>query len=81
VLWRLYQGIMGEGSLKFRFRALRLHLGSLLGYGMLIFGALHMALSGDDERGWFAAAVIVLMFSATRVSWQFLLRIAKTEAK
>jgi hypothetical protein len=79
VLMRLYQGIMGEGSLRFRLRALRLHLGSLIGYAMLIFAALHMALRGEDARDWFAAAVVVLLFSATRASWQFLVRIARTE--
>src|SRR5580692_7378116 len=55
VLLRLYQGIMGEGSLRFRLRALRLHLGSLTAYVMLIFGAVQMWPRGEDERGWFAA--------------------------
>jgi len=79
-LVRLYQGMTGEGSVQYRLRSLRLHMGSLIGYSMLTLSALHMALSGEDERDWFAFAVIVLMFSATRVSWQFLVRIARANA-
>jgi hypothetical protein len=84
VVWvfiRLYQGMMGEGSIRFRIRSLRRHVTSLIGYAMLVITALRMALTGEDERDWFAVAVIILLFSATRVCWQFLVRIAETEEK
>ena len=84
VVWvfiRLYQGMMGKGTIQFRIRSLRPHLSSLIGYAMLIIAAVLMASSGKDERDLFAGAGIVLLLSATRVSWQFLVRIAETEAK
>jgi hypothetical protein len=84
VVWvfiRLYQGMMGEGTIQFRIRSLRPHLSSLIGYAILIIGAVLMASSGKDERDLFAGAGIVLLLSATRVCWQFLVRIAETEAK
>jgi hypothetical protein len=34
-----------------------------------------------DERDGFAAAAIMLLFSATTVSWEILIGIAKTEAQ
>jgi hypothetical protein len=83
VVWvfiRLYQGMMGEGSIQSRIRSLRRHLASMIGYAMLFIAAVLMASSGKDERDLFAAASIVLLFSATRVCWQFLVRIAETEA-
>jgi hypothetical protein len=79
VLMRFYRGMMGEGSFQFRIRALRRHLASLIGYAMLSIAVLHMALTGEDDLGWVAAAVMVLLFSAARVSWQFLVRVAETE--
>ena len=84
VVWvfiRLYQGMTGEGTIQFRIRSLRPHLSSLIGYAILITAAVLMASSGKDERDLFAGAGIVLLLSATRVSWQFLVRIAETEAK
>jgi len=76
---RVYQGATGGGGLAFRLRALRRHLATLIGYAMLVIAALDMALTGDDQIDWLAAAVMVLLFSAARVSWQFLVRIAATE--
>jgi hypothetical protein len=38
-----------------------------------------MALGLGDSRNLFAVATIVLLFSATRVSWGMLLRIAKAK--
>lgn len=84
VVWvgmRVYQGATGGGSLDFRLRALRRHLPTLIGYAMLVIAALRMALSGEDDLAWIAAALMVMLFSAARVSWQFLLDLAKTEEK
>jgi hypothetical protein len=83
VVWvcmRVYQGATGGGSLGFRLRALRRHLPTLIGYAMLVTAALRMALTGEDEIGWIAASGMVLLFSAVRVSWQFLVRLAQTES-
>ena len=40
-----------------------------VGFGMLIFAALRMALNVGDSRNLFAVATIILLFSATAVSW------------
>ena len=69
------------GSLGFRLLQLRRHLSSLIGFGMLTGAALRMAINGEDERNWFAAAAIVLLFAAITVSWEFLIGLARTEAR
>jgi hypothetical protein len=84
IVWvfvRLYQVIASPAGLVSRLLTLRRHLSSLIGFGLLTFAALRMAVSGRDERDWFAAAAIVLLFSATTVSWELLIGIAKTEAR
>ena len=53
------------------------HLTSLIGFGMLLFAALRMALNWGDDYNWLAASTLVLMFSATTVSWELLTRIAR----
>jgi hypothetical protein len=73
--------IASPGSLVTRWIVLRGHVSTLIGFGMLIVAALRMALGGQDERDWFAAATIVLLFSAITVSWDFLIGIARTEAR
>jgi hypothetical protein len=81
VFVRLWQMIASPGSLVTRWIVLRGHVSTLIGFGMLIVAALRMALGGQDERDWFAAATIVLLFSAITVSWDFLIGIARTEAR
>ena len=44
---------------------------------MLIFAALRMALNVGDSRNLFAVATIILLFSATAVSWELLIKISK----
>jgi hypothetical protein len=73
--------IANPGSLAARWIVLRGHVSSLIGFGMLTVAALRMAIGGQDERDWFAAATIVLLFSAITVSWDFLIAIARTEAR
>jgi hypothetical protein len=80
VFVRLWQMIASPGSLATRWTVLRGHISSLIGFGMLTVAAVRMAVMGQDERDWFAAATIVLLFSAITVSWDFLIGIARTEA-
>lgn len=56
--------------------SLRRHISSLLGFGILVVAALRMALSWGDSHNLFAASTLVLLFSATAVSWELLRRIA-----
>ena len=44
---------------------------------MMLFAASSMALHWGDEYNWLAASTLVLMFSATTVSWELLTRIAR----
>jgi hypothetical protein len=55
---------------------LRRHITSLLGFGILVVAAARMALNWGDSHNLFAASTLVLLFSATAVSWELLRRIA-----
>ena len=46
---------------------------------MLIFAAVRMAFQKGDSRNLFAIGAMILLFSATAVSWELLLRIAKAK--
>ena len=56
--------------------SLRRHVLSLIGFGMLLVSAFRMALNRGTSYNWVAAATMVLLFSATRASWELLRRIA-----
>jgi hypothetical protein len=62
-----------------RWRSLRRQYRSLIGFSLLIFAASRMALDLGDNRTLFAVATVVLLFSATAVSWELLLRIASED--
>jgi hypothetical protein len=49
---------------------------SVLGFALLIFSAVRMSLGDGDHRTMFAASLLVLLGSATMLSWDVLLRIA-----
>lgn len=57
--------------------AMRRHLSSLIGFAMLLVAAARMALDIGDNASWLAASMLVLLFSATSVSWELLARIAE----
>lgn len=59
--------------------AVRRHVASLVGFAILLAAALRMALKWGDDYNWFAASTLVLLFSATTVSWELLRRIANRE--
>jgi len=57
--------------------AMRRHFSSLIGFTMLLVAATRMTLGIGDNFSWLAASMLVLMFSATSVSWELLARIAR----
>ena len=56
--------------------SVRRHVSSLIGFGILIVSAFRMALNRGTSYNWLAASTLVLLFSATTVSWELLRRIA-----
>jgi hypothetical protein len=59
-----------------RLIAMRRHVSTMIGFGLLIYSAGRMAFDGHDMRDTMAAATIVLLFSATEKAWGLLNRIA-----
>lgn len=76
VLIRLYQAAAEPSVHETRLTALRHHLPTLIGFGLLVYSAARMALSGADTHDTIAAACIVLLFSATEKAWGLINRIA-----
>jgi modulator of FtsH protease len=76
VLVRLYQAAAEPSAHESRAAALRRHVSTMVGFGMLIYAATRMALDATDTRDTLAAANIVLLFSATEKAWGLLNRIA-----
>ena len=75
VVVRLYQA--AERSVhETRLVATWRHLSTLIGFGLLVYSAGRMAVSGEDMRNTIAAANVVLLFSATEKAWGLLNRIA-----
>jgi modulator of FtsH protease len=76
VLVRLYQAAAEPSVHETRWVALRRHLSTMIGFGLLVASAALMAWNGTDMRDTFASASIVLLFSATEKAWGLLNRIA-----
>lgn len=76
VLVRLYLASTRPHDLGSRWQAVRRQLTSFVGFGMLIYAAVRMAFGIGQDHNLLAAATIVLLFSATAVSWELLLKIA-----
>ena len=76
VLVRLYQAAAEPSVHETRATAIRRHVSTLVGFGLLIYAAGRMALDGADTRDTLAAASLVLLFSATEKAWGLLNRIA-----
>jgi hypothetical protein len=62
-----------EGS---RWMSLRRQLPSLIGFALIILAAGRLALNDGDPRIEFAAGVVMLLFAATSMTWELLLRIS-----
>jgi hypothetical protein len=76
VVVRLYQAATVLSVHETRMVAIRRHVSTLIGFGLLIYSAGRMGLDGNDMRDTMAAANIVLLFSATEKAWGLLNRIA-----
>lgn len=76
VMVRLYQAAAEPSVHETRAAAIRRHVSTLIGFGLLIYAAGRMALDGAETRDTLAAANIVLLFSATEKAWGLLNRIA-----
>ena len=77
VLVRLYL-TLARRTMESRTHALRRYSSSLIGFGLLLFSASSMCLGRGDYRNLLASSILVLLFSATVVSWELLIRIAKS---
>jgi hypothetical protein len=73
---RLYWAGKEPYEVESRIKSLRRQLPSLIGFALLIYAALCMALSAGETRTTFAIATVTLLFSATTLAWELLLRIA-----
>jgi hypothetical protein len=76
VVVRLYQAAAEPSVHETRAAAMRRHISTLIGFGMLIYAAARLAIDGTDTYDTLAAANIVLLFSATEKAWGLLNRIA-----
>jgi hypothetical protein len=77
VIIRFVQIVIQGGERRAWLGAIRRHLSSLIGFGMLLVAALRMAFGWGEDYNWLAASTLVLLFSATTVSWELLTRFAK----
>jgi hypothetical protein len=77
---RLYQAATEPSVHETRAAAIRRHVSTLVGFGLLIYSAGRMALDGADTRDTLAAANLVLLFSATEKAWALLNRIATVKS-
>jgi hypothetical protein len=73
---RLYWAAMKPYEAGSRLQSLRRQVLSLVGFALLIYSALCMALDRGDTRTTFAVANVTLLLSATTGAWELLLRIA-----
>ena len=78
---RLHQIIKFDAPRPLTLRAARRHLTSVLGFVLLLIAAASMARGRTNEYNLLAAATLVLLFSATTVSWELLRRIANRDAR
>ena len=77
--WQATASRIIEDEHRSRVQIVRRYVSSLIGFGMMIVAAILMASQQIMELNLFAAATIVLLFSATEVSWAFLKRVAQLE--
>jgi hypothetical protein len=73
---RMYRATMSPYGKTSRLSALRRQSGSVIGFGLLLYAATYMALGLAEMRTTLAIATVVLLFAATTVAWELLLRIA-----
>jgi hypothetical protein len=76
-MYRVAMRPLIEGS---RWKSLRRHVLSLVGFAVLILAAARLTLNYGDPRAWFAAAVVALLLGATSMAWELLLRISASKS-
>lgn len=76
VVIRFYQTLTQRLERRSWIYSVRHHLSSLIGFGILLVSAFRMMLNWGGAYNWLAASTLVLLFSATTVSWELLKRIA-----
>lgn len=76
---RLYQIAKFDAPRQMTIRAARRHLASVIGFALLLISAINLARSRTDDYNTLAASTLVLLFSATTVSWELLRRIANRD--
>lgn len=81
VVVRFYQAIARVAEPDAHLYGLPRHFSSVLGFGMLVTAAVRMALAWGDNDNLFASAALVLLFSATQVSWEFLNKLARSDPR
>ena len=80
VLIRTAQAVAQRQPWRARAATLRRHLSSLFGFTVLVVVALRLLMNWGQDFNWLAAGMLVLLFSATTVSWELLSRIAGRKA-
>jgi hypothetical protein len=77
---RLVRTVRHRGPRQSLILALRRHLAAVVGFGLLLVATTRMALDWGENFNTLAAATLVLLISATSVSWELLRRIANPGA-
>ncbi len=72
VVIRFVQALIVQVRRRSWIHSLWRHISSLIGFGLMLASASRMALNWGDSFDMFAAATLVLLFSATAVSWELL---------
>jgi hypothetical protein len=75
-LIRLYWAGKEPYKVESRLKSLRRQLPSLIGFALLIYAAQAMAREVGNTLTTFAIATVILLFAATTLAWELLLRIA-----
>jgi hypothetical protein len=79
MLWaavRMYQAASEPFIDDSRWKSLRRQLPSLVGFALIILAAARLAINDGDPHTEFAAGVVMLLFAATSMAWELLLRIS-----
>jgi hypothetical protein len=77
VLWRMYQVVSGPRPSESRFRSLRRYTTTFVGFSLLLYAGIRMLAAHDDETDTIAIGVLLLLISATVVSWELLIKVAE----
>ena len=77
VIIRIYQTLMHWRAEESRVMTLRRYIASVAGFGMLIYAGVFLAQGHDDDRNLVPIGALILLGSATIVSWELLISVAR----